>query len=204
MTNVKLHINITQGIIDAEGAQEFVWRVYEDFRDRLGTQPLPSVTASSPDNTDIEESTPHDTQPTLVEKQRKKPKKKASSSATATNGKDKGSPGITGHKPKLLPDLDTKGIKEFLGQYQLGNNSDIIVAICKFLESKGVSPASVDAFYTCYQDAGLKLPEAFGQAFVNTRGNKKGFINFTTVDDIELTTRGRNHIDHGGIKKIDA
>jgi hypothetical protein len=201
MTNVKLHINITQGIVDVEGDQEFVWRIYEDFRDRLANiadvMPAPSEvgTADMP-NTPI-----MDVQSVPLEKSRKRTKRRPAVVTVSTNGKEKPTPGVTGHKPRLLPNLDTQGIKEFLGQLKLTNNSDIIAAIGRFLETKGQSAASVDAYFTCFHDAGLKPPEAFGQAFVTARGNTKGFITFTTVDDIELTIRGRNRVDHGDLKK---
>ncbi|MEH3110445.1 MAG: hypothetical protein PGN22_10110 [Agrobacterium cavarae] len=204
MTNVKLHINITQGIIDAEGDQDFVWRVYEDFKDRI-VSINPSATAPIVDNQDASEVTPSAIQTTQPDKQRKKTKRRASPAAVSTGGKEKSAPGITSHKPRLLHDMDTGGIKEFLAQFKLTNNSDIIAAIGKFLETKGRPTASVDAYFTCYHDASIKPPEAFGQAFVTARGNTKGYITFTTVDDIELTIRGRNRVDHGDIKKtVDA
>ncbi|MDQ1197415.1 hypothetical protein [Agrobacterium sp. SORGH_AS 787] len=203
MTNVKLHINITQGIIDAEGDQDFVWRVYEDFKDRI-VSINPSAAPPIADNQDATEVTP-DIQTVQADKQRKKPKRRASPVAVSTGGKEKSAPRITSHKPRLLHDLDTGGIKEFLAQFNLTNNSDIIAAIGKFLETKGRPMASVDAYFTCFHDASIKPPEAFGQAFVKARGNTKGYITFTTADDIELTIRGRNRVDHGDIKKtVDA
>lgn len=204
MSNVKLHINITQGIIDAEGDQEFVWRVYEDFRDRLGSSPVPTARASVVEDIDTSEDeassaiSPSEAKP----KKRQQRRKAATINASSPSSREKPI-GITTHKPRLLPDLDTTGIKEFIGEYMLTNNRDTIVAMAKFLETKGVKPASLDAFFTCFKDAGLKVPVAFGQAFVDTR-NKRGFLEFSGPDDITLTIRGDNHIDHGGIKKVEA
>jgi hypothetical protein len=201
MTNVKLHINITQGIIDAEGDQDFVWRVYEDFRDRLGSIPNLSSTPVSeeegrgePPETASSSSPAEDTP-----KKRSSRRKLAPAQASGTANKEKVA-GITGHKPRILNNLDTTGLKEFLSQYKLTNNINIIVVLTRFLETKTITPASLDAYFTCYRDAGLKLPEAFGQAFSDVR-SKKGFIDFTGPDDITLTIRGTNHLDHGGIEK---
>jgi hypothetical protein len=202
MSNVKLHINITQGIIDAEGDHEFVWRVYEDFRNRLATTAAPSPSPVPSEVIDTESPHPQGIEVADEERAKKRPKKRQSSSQGNTGSKERGAPGVTSHRPKVLPNLDTTGVKEFLSQYQLTNHTNTIVAISKFLESKGLSPASFDAFFTCYSDSSLKVPEAFGQAFVTARG--KGFINFITVNDVELTLRGKNHIDHGGIKKANA
>jgi hypothetical protein len=200
MSNVKLHINIAQGIIDAEGDQDFIWRVYQDFRDRLVTTAATLSPSATPKNLDAENQNSQSIEGADEEKTKARPRKRQPSGQAAAGSKDKGPSGVTSHRPKLLPDLDTTGVKEFLSQYQLTSHTNTIVAISKFLESKGLSPAGFDAFFTCYTDAGLKLPEAFGQAFVTARG--KGLINFTTVNDVELTLRGKNHIDHGGIKKV--
>lgn len=202
MTNVKLHINLSQGIIDAEGEQDFVWRVYEDFRDRLGSAPFPVPPASAEEvRAEVDEA---EETSSSAEGKRKKRASKRRSAATQISGapsKEK-TAGITGHKPHILNNLDTTGLKEFLSRYKLTNNTNIIVAMTRFLETKSINPASLDAYFTCYRDAGLKVPEAFGQAFADIR-SKKGFIDFTGPDDITLTIRGTNHLDHGGIERAD-
>jgi hypothetical protein len=205
MANVKLHINVSQGIIDAEGDQEFVWRVYEDFRDRLGAAPAsfpgPAVSEGQPSAEAESVSLPATS---TESKGKKRPAKRRQPSAVASSTSIKDKPlGITGYRPRILTDLDTSGLKEFIGGYTLANNRDIIVVLTRFLETKGVKPASLDAYFTCYRDAAFRIPEKFGQAFADAR-SKKGFIEFTGPDDIALTIRGTNHIDHGGIKKIDA
>lgn len=203
MSNVKLHINITQGIIDAEGDQDFVWRVYEDFRNHLSSTSLTSASSLQKNEDTAEEAHSLDlASPEVSKPKRRQQKKRQTSGQTSASGKEK-TTGITSHKPRLLNNLDTSGLKEFLEQYKLPNHTDTIVAMTKFLETKGVTPASFDAYFTCYNDAGLKVPEAFGQAFVNAR-TRTAFIEFTAVDDVVLTIRGRNHIDHGGINKADA
>lgn len=198
MSNVKLHINISQGIIDAEGDQEFVWRVYEDFRDRLGAG-FPIAEPHIPENDEVSGEVATSDVSAENAKPKKRPQRKKQSQGST--GKEKQG-GITTHKPRILSSLDTSGVKEFLAQYKLASHTETIIAMTRFLEGKSITPASLDAYFTCYNDAGLKTPEAFGQAFVNAR--TKGFITLTTPEDVSLTIRGRNHLDHGGVKKADA
>lgn len=46
MTTTKIHINLSQGLIEVEGTETFVTKVYNDFKERLGQQgnmPLQTV-----------------------------------------------------------------------------------------------------------------------------------------------------------------
>ena len=43
MVQTKLHINLTQGIIDVEGDVELVKAVSEDFKKRLGEYSVPAL-----------------------------------------------------------------------------------------------------------------------------------------------------------------
>jgi hypothetical protein len=191
MTATKLHINLVQGIIDAEGDESFVWKVYEDFKTQLGQHANTAVTAHDDADESVDvESTPS---PNMISKTK----------ARRSTKQSKGNAiGLSGYKPKLVNDLDTSGIKDFIAPYAMTTHPNNIVAFIKFLESKGRKPASFDHVYTCYRDAGIKVPEAFGQAFVDARG-KKSFIQFTDPTNVELTIRGANHIEHGGMQKLD-
>lgn len=193
MSNAKLHIDVAQGIFEAEGSEDFVWKVYEDFRDNLQSNmavPEPAA-VQTPAGT-------KDAQSQAGGSVRKARVKRSASNKTAKDAV----PGLSGYKPSIVDNLDTLGIKEFIAPYATTNHSNNIVAFLKFLESKGRKPATFDEVFTCYRDAGLKVPVAFGQAFIDTRG-KKGFIEFTGANDVELTIRGVNHIDHRGMNRSD-
>lgn len=196
MPNVKLHINLSQGIIDAEGEEGFVWKVYEDFRDRLNW----NVDLANTPEVDAGASEEEEEVPTYPIKQ---PSKKGRSKRSSPNkGTKTQSPGLSSYKPRLVDNLDTNGIKDFIASYAMTNHANNIVGFVKFLESKGRKPATFDEIYTCYRDAGLRIPEAFAQAFMDTRG-KKSFIQFSGPTDVELTLRGSNHIEHGGMNNKD-
>ncbi|PBB39578.1 MULTISPECIES: hypothetical protein [unclassified Mesorhizobium] len=191
MSNAKLHIDIAQGTIEAEGSEDFVWKVYEDFRDNL--QPN-MVSKDRPDNQT--QAGDQETPPPVSSGGRKPRPKRVTNNKVAKES----TPGLRSYRPKLVDDLDTRGIKEFIAPYAMTNHYNNIVAFVKFLESKGRKPATFDQVFTCYRDAGIKLPVAFPQAFIDARRNK-GFIEFTGSEDVDLTIRGTNHIDHGGMNK---
>ncbi len=193
MSTAKLHINIHQGLIEAEGSEDFVYRVYSDFKDLIKWEnsrpPLEAALVDSPDDRSSVGATKG-----IEVGERPKSRRRAK----IVQNKES-APSITNHKPKIVSDLDTNGIKEYLSNYNVGNHANIIVAIIHFLKKKGREAVSADDIFTCYRDGGIKLPEKFGQAFIDTK-NKKGYIEFAGPDLIELTIRGVNHIEHGGMK----
>ncbi|MBY3136738.1 hypothetical protein [Rhizobium laguerreae] len=194
MSVAKLHINISQGIIDAEGDVEFVTKVYEDFRDRLG-HTMDGDRFSAVEANDDEYEAPTPVQPAVgVTKKGKSKRAQASRASKSSTG------GTGAYKPHLVDDLDTTEIKDFIARYSMTNHSNNIVAFLKFLESKGRKPATLDEVFTCYRDAGIKLPIAYVQAFRDA-ASKKRFIEFTDSTSVELTLRGGNHIDHGSMDK---
>jgi hypothetical protein len=196
--SAKLHINLIQGILDVEGDVEFVREVYRDYREGLIYKPLdpPADMGSTAENGgDVGETAAS----IGGSKENDGARRRRRSSANKAP-KESGS-GISSYKPMLVGDLDTKEIKKFLGDYEPKNHYDNIVLFTLYLESKGISPASFNQIYTCYRDAQIKTPVAFAQAFIDARGNKKGFIEFNDPSNVTLTERGRNHGLFGGIKK---
>ncbi|WP_349956956.1 hypothetical protein [Rhizobium sp. ZPR3] len=192
MSTAKLHINIAQGIIDAEGDAEFVLKVYEDFRDRLGNAVDWGGLAEGDSDADQADETPATAKATAGSKKNKIKKPPSGKPQRASNGAT--------YKPRLVDDLDTQGLKEFIADYNMTTHANNIVAFLKFLEGKGRKPATFDEVFTCYTDAGIKVPTAFVQAFRDTASKKK-FIEFTDSGGVELTLRGGNHINHGSMSK---
>ncbi len=192
MSTAKLHINIAQGIIDAEGDVEFVLKVYEDFRDRL---------SHAVDGGGLAETETHageSDEPAVAAKAGTATKK--GKTKRSPSGKSQRSSNGAAYKPRLVDDLDTQGLKEFIADYSMTNHPNNIVAFLKFLEGKGRKPATLDEVFTCYKDAGVKLPTAFVQAFRDTSSKKK-LIEFVDSTSVELTLRGANHIDQGNMSK---
>lgn len=197
MSSAKLHINLAQGILDVEGDVDFVREVYKDHRERLLARPIdpPSEVASDAGSSTNDGGAASNIRSKETDSARKRRK------PSAAKAPKEGRSGISSYKPALVGGLDTKDIKTFINEYDPKNHYDNIVLFTLYLESKGITPASFNQIYTCYRDAEIKTPVAFAQAFIDARGNKRAFIEFTDPTNVTLTERGRNHGQFGGIKK---
>jgi hypothetical protein len=104
-----------------------------------------------------------------------------------------------GYKPKFNKQLDLHGLKDFVGRYDLKNNSDYLITFCKFLkETAGIDPVNGDDVFTCFSD--LKSIIKIPGSFMNTLRNAQNRDHFITYDrgfvNLALTPRGENHFNH--------
>lgn len=189
----KLHINISQGIIDVEGDPELVRDIYSDFKAQLlaGSKPA-TVHVASP-STSIKDDALHDPTAKPKAKRRVGTKKKAT-------GDDIGS-GIVANSPKLDKYLDTSALPAFYAAYEPKNNPEKILVFLKFLtETINIDEPNTDQVFTCFKKVNEKIPKAFAQAFHDT-STKNGYIDFKSPTDIKITIAGDNHINHSMKKK---
>ncbi|RMA41577.1 hypothetical protein [Rhodophyticola porphyridii] len=185
----KLHINLTQGIVDVEGDIELVKSVYEDFKDRLSAEPAPANTRPpTPSKGNNEADKP------AMQKRRSAPRKKAA----ASEGNEIS---MNADAPTRDKSLDTSKLQKFYDQYAPSSAPEKILIFLKFLiEEVGIESPNTDQVYTCFLDAKEKPPQAFAQAFRDT-SSKKGFIDFNSAEDIVITTKGNNHFEFDLKKK---
>lgn len=192
---VKLHINISQGLIEVEGDADLVREIYADFRDQLlnGENAAPAA----PPRQHKSSSVPDD--PT---KPRAKPKRRAAAKRKA-NGEEEG-PTVSADQPKLDKNLDTSGLAAYYAQFEAKNNPEKILIFLKFMEDKlHIETPNTDQFYTCFEKANERVPKVFSQAFRDASGRKFGFIDYNSPTDIRLTTTGSNHFKFDLKKKTD-
>jgi len=183
----KLHINLTQGIIDVEGDVDFVKAVYEDFKDRL-TEHVVAPPQPEGKSTALSASASDSAPARAKQKRRSAPRKKATSG-------DGSEVAINPDAPTRDKDLDTSKLQAFYDQFSPGSAPEKILIFLKFLiEELKIEKPNTDQVYTCFLDAREKPPQAFAQAFRDT-SSKKGFINFNSSEDIEITTKGNNHFE---------
>jgi hypothetical protein len=194
----KLHIDISQGIIDIEGDPGLVREIYADIKVQLlsGVKFAQRVAAAAPAAApaeDADEATSPASRPKT--KRRAVAKKKA--------GGDEGTGGVVADSPKLDKNLDTSGLGAFYGQFTPKNNAEKILIFLKFLtESLGIESPNTDQVYTCFKATGDKIPKAFAQAFYDT-SSKLGYIDFRSAIDLPITIAGDNHFNHTLKKKAD-
>jgi hypothetical protein len=192
----KLHIDISQGVIDVEGDPELVREIYADFKIQLlngakFARPAPAAApAATPAANGDEAPAPA---PKQKAKRRVATKKKA-------NGDD-GSSGVVPDSPKLDKNLDTSGLGAFYGQFAPKNNAEKILIFLKFMtDSLHIESPNTDQVYTCFKATGDKIPKAFAQAFYDT-SSKLGYIDFRSATDLPITIAGDNHFNHTLKKK---
>lgn len=191
----KLHIDMSQGIVDVEGEVEFVREVYGDFKELL----LSSNYEGAPD-LDGAKGPAQDTSKTRPERQR--PKRKAGAKKKVPTDTD--DPGVSPDAPKLDKHLDTSGLSAFYGKYETKNNPEKILVFLKFMTDElGIESPNTDQFYTCFDKMNERVPKVFSQAFRDTSGRKFGFIDYNSATDIKITTVGNNHFKFDLKKKGD-
>lgn len=193
MTTAKLHIDLSQGVIEIEGDSELVREIYIDFKERLaGGVIFTSASAHRP-NATTEASGEADNGGSgitgkLKPKRRTSPKKKPASEDSSN--------GIIADAPKLDKNLDISALGEFYGQFAPKNNAEKILIFLKFITEKlMIESPNTDQVYTCFKITGEKIPKAFAQAFYDA-SSKHGFIDFRSSVDMQISIVGDNHFNH--------
>lgn len=184
----KLHINISQGVIDIEGEPEFVREIYADFRDQLLNW---GEYAPSKQATGLEEKLTANGDGDAPSRPRIK--RRTSSKKKASGGDDTGI-GVIADSPKLDKNLDTSNLPAFYQQYELKNNSEKILVFIKFLvDVLGIESPNTDQIYTCFEKVNERVPKIFSQAFRDASGRRFGYIDYNSPLDVRLTTTGNNY-----------
>jgi hypothetical protein len=193
----KLHINISQGILDVEGDPDLVCKIYNDFKEQLldavkRVPPASAAMAPPPMPTQNGESASEALS-------KSKPKRRTPAKKKA-NG-DQNTSGIVADSPKLDKNLDTSGLGAFYGKYVPKNNAEKTLIFLKFMTDElGIESPNTDQVYTCFKATGDKVPKAFAQAFYDT-SSKLGYLDFRSSTDLPITIAGDNHFNHSLKKK---
>src|SRR5262245_4636303 len=131
----KLHINISQGVLDIEGDPELVREIYADFKDQLlagGTERI-----QPPEK--LEE---HDKTPEAL-KSRIRTRRKTSSRKRAKS--DEAGSDISADAPNLDRELDTSKLALFYGKYKPTNHPEKVLIFLMFLsEELGIESPNTD------------------------------------------------------------
>lgn len=94
----------------------------------------------------------------------------------------------------LIPDGE-ESLKDFFGKYKVSNNFERNIVILYYLKKKlDLENVGVNHIYTCYKHLSLKIP-LLGQSLRDTK-NRKGWIDTSNSDDLQVTRTGENYIEH--------
>ena len=185
--SAKLRIDVSHGLIEVEGTEEFVKDIYNDFKDRIAQTGHKPTTAPSVPAPKADEANGGG------EKKR------------APVGRNR-----TGSPPTFVKDLNLvaqgngPSLKDFCTAFDAKSAKDWNLLFVYFLTKfERGNPVTQDHVYTCYKVLNVKPPSAFSQSLFDT-ANKKGWVDTKSLTDIRLTMVGENYVDHDFPKKPSA
>ena len=177
----KIHINLSEGVVDVEGDAQFVQEVYSDFKQRLLSAPSHSSLSATPPRTGGKVAT----RPVKQRNPQKEPRKVGTADPDPAN-------------PRLDKDLDTSALKAFYAQFLAKSHPERVLLFLWFLTDElGIDAPNTDQVYTCYEAVDEKIPKAFAQAFHDASGRSYGYIDYNSPTEIRITTAGLNHYKFG-------
>jgi hypothetical protein len=174
MISTRIKIDLGQGIVEAEGSEDFVRSVYDDFKIRLGS--------------------------THVQRPVEPPKNQVKIGASKVEIPKKKKVGRSA--PSIVTDLDLSGggkaqrLREFYSQFKPSSNFERNLIFVYYLTEKlHIAGITVDHVYTCYRDIpGLKAPNTY-QSLIDT-SRRHGWLDTSKTDDIKFTVKGMNYLEH--------
>ena len=187
----KLHINLNQGLIEAEGSEEFVLTVYRDFKDKVANSPnisqSPKQQNQSPQSVTMQHQTEHRTKTT------KKPANKT--------GKKAASKGYTLCKDlNLYSEGDKPSLKDFMDGYNADSNMPRYLLCVYYLkEVKGIEKVGINEIYTCFKNLNLKIPNI--EQGLRDTASRKGWLDTSDSEDLQIPVAGENAVDHELVKQ---
>jgi hypothetical protein len=177
--NTRLIINLTQGLLEVEGSEDFVRSIYQDFREQVSAAAaLKSVSLKPVEQIEA---------PTSVLEDSRRPTKQRRQNSPEAKSK------TAEYKP-TFKNLNLAGLAEFYAKINPANHSEKILCFAIFLrDNLKISPCSPDDIYTCYftLKSETKTPEAFQQAFITAK-NRTHFIEIEWPTKIDVTIAGDN------------
>lgn len=181
--SARVRIDLTAGVLEAEGSEDFIRELYLDFKTRVAEQNRPAAPASEASS-----------KPASGEAGSGR-KKKAERRSGGTSKRDR--------TPVLVKELDLApkgnrpGLKDFVKKYAKLRNAMEWNALFVYYLSREltITPITIDHVYTCYKHIGARVPTVLTQSLWDT-ARRKGTVDTSSLDDIKLTTAGENWVDH--------
>jgi hypothetical protein len=184
MGDIRIRIDLSQGIMEAEGNEQFVLRIYSDFIEKIKGR------LKSPSGSKKIKARKADEKP----QNDNKIKKKSASKRVVLY--------------KLVKSVDLSGagemqsLNEFFQQYKASKFYEYNLIFCYYLqEVAGITPITIDHVFTCYRHISkLRTPKALSQSLFDT-SRRQGWIDTSSLDNITVSLDGINHIEHAMERK---
>lgn len=187
--NARLSINLSEGTVEAEGSEEFVRFIYQDFKESLSRHVVRPLTERPSEHTALPP------QPALLSDQSKEPQKRPSRNPAKTaKTKDSKKQRNADYKPTFNKDLDLTGLDTFYDEFKPEKHAEKILLFAIFFRDRlRIEPCSANDIFTCYfaLQTRTTAPTAFVQAFYDAQ-RKTHFIDFASLTEIRVTIAGNN------------
>lgn len=187
----KIHINLSQGILEVEGEPNFVRSIYDDFKGRLSTV--------------VEKFESGEQSNAAVKIENRAFPKEANLPNTITKDKDSVKKKAASKTPSFQKDLNLfkegnkPSLKDFMNGYDTPSNFSRNLLFVHYLkEIKCLDNVGIDEVYTCYKNLGLKIPN-IKQGLIDT-GFRKGWLDTASLSNVKITVAGENAISHELVK----
>ncbi|HEX8193580.1 MAG TPA: hypothetical protein VF552_11850 [Allosphingosinicella sp.] len=189
----KLKVDLSAGVLEVEGPEDFVREIHEAFRSYAPQQARP---LTKPEPLLRQEAASDGTNGAADSEPQAAPKRRKGSSRRAKTATAEGAVRPTQYAPTVIRDLDLKGLKEFIAPYTLNGHADKILAFGMYLRDQmGIHPFSADHLYTAYRFVGERTPGAFLQA-IRDASKKKDLVDYQSPTHISITHIGENRFLH--------
>jgi len=189
--NCKLHINVNQGEIVAEGPEVFVMQVYQDFKDKLRFSPAGQVSGDSDPKNETGDQQ-GETQKQISNKNTKPSAPKKQSNPSAKSQLQVVSEFSSGEQGKRFL-AETK-------KYEIPKSHQKKVTLFVYIMKQiGVKNISVNHVFTCYRLLTEKTPLNLQQAIIDAKNKNMWVVNDSWLD-LKTHHKGDEMVEHDLIK----
>jgi hypothetical protein len=183
----KLKLDFNQGLLEVEGSETFVKKVFDDFKDRLSkSEPIaPSFQSGK-----------------QIPKAATKPKQKGTNNKVNTKAKKNKNAGVNVvNDLELAASGDIPSLKDFYAKFIIKTDIERNLLFIYYLEQvrKMSGGISVDVIFTCYRNLTIKIPADLKQSLRNA-SHTRSWIDTSDSTNIKTTTVGSNYVEHDLLK----
>lgn len=180
----KLRIDFHEGILEVEGEETFVKMVYQDYKDKFNFD----AKSQSKHQATEQKFTNQSGKDVNRESVKKSPKPKNRIKESYAIVKDL--------------DLSPKGGKQSLRDFYKEKFTgpapamEINAVFVYYLQKiAGITNITLSHIYTCYKDAGARVPAALRQSLLDT-SHRKGWVDTSSFEKLVIATQGENFVEH--------
>ncbi len=185
----KLNINLSQGSVEAEGSEEFVMNIYNDFKDRMGN------VSYSPQNTGQQKQPPANESAKSRKSKIPNSKNNSRKSVKAPKKKTVSKAYSLCKNLNIYEEGEKPSLADFLNDYNVTSNQTRNLLFVHYLkEIKEEEKVGIDEIYTCYKMLNLKIPK-IEQGLFNT-ANRTGWLDTASLEELTITLAGENAVSH--------